>query len=107
LLEAAYGAARIPVTTVEQSKGDIGQDRGLEITDRRRRRGSLAGRRAPIPTLVVKHQVVGQPPQMPCPGDLVDVAQLQRSTILLDAPLHIVLSDRRQTQANPGLLLGR
>src|ERR1700756_4889521 len=88
LLEAVQGAARVPVTTVEQSPGDIGEDRGLEITGRCRRRGSLAGRRAPIPTLVMEHQVVGQVRQMPGPGDLVDVAQLQRTAILLDAPLH-------------------
>ena len=49
LLEAAYGAARVPLPTVEQSEGEIGQDRGLEITGRCRGRGSLvaAARRCP------------------------------------------------------------
>src|ERR1700757_4495826 len=107
LLEAAYGAARIPVTTVEQSEGDIGEDGGLEITGGCPGRGRLVGRRTPIPTLVVEHQVVGQPPQMPGPGDLTDVAQLQRSTILFSAPLCAVLGDCRPAQANLGLLLGR
>src|ERR1700722_17191860 len=107
LLEASYRAPRIPLPIVEQSEGDIGQDRGLEITGRRRGRGRLAGRRAPFPTLVVVRQVVGQPPQMPGPGDLADVAQLQRSTILLNALLRAVLSERREAQANLGLLLGR
>ena len=44
---------------------------------------------------------------MPCPGDLADVAQLQRSAILLDAPLCTVLIERREAQTNLGLLLGR
>src|ERR1700722_16039969 len=96
LLEAAYRAARIPLPIVEQSKGDIGQDRGLEITGRCRPRGSLMGRRARFRTLIVQRQVVGQPPQMPCPGDLADVAQLQRSAILLEAPLCSVLIERRE-----------
>jgi hypothetical protein len=43
---------------------------------------------------------------MPCPGDLADVAQLQRSTILLDAPLVPVLIERREAQPNLGLLSG-
>ena len=107
LLEAAYRAARVPLPTVEHSEGEVGQDRGLEITGRCRGRGSLVGRRAPFPTLVVHRQVVGQPRQMPCPGDLADVAQLQRSTILLDAPLCTVLIERRQAQPNLGLLFGR
>src|SRR6201998_2962523 len=67
----------------------------------------LLARRAPLPTLVVQRQVVGQPPQMPCPGDLADVAQLQRATILLHAPLSTVLVERGQAQTNPGLLFGR
>src|SRR5277367_7109306 len=85
LLEAARRAARVPLPTVEQSEGDIGHDLRLEITGRCRGRGSLVGRRAPLPTLVVERQVVGQIRQMPCPGDLADVAQLERSAILLDA----------------------
>src|ERR1700744_1850836 len=107
LLEAAYRAARVPLPTVEQSKGDISHDRGLEITGRSRGRGRLVGRRTPLPTLVVQREVVGQPRQMPGPGDLTDVAQLQRSTILLDAPLGAVLIERREAQANLGLLLRR
>jgi len=43
---------------------------------------------------------------MPCPGDRADVAQLQRSAILLDAPLCTVLNDRREAQPNFVLLLG-
>src|SRR3954452_15802825 len=103
LLEAAYRAARVPLPIVEQSEGEVGQHRGLEITGRCRGRGSLVGRRARFPTLLLKHQAVGQPPQMPCPGDLADVAQLQRSTILLDAPLCAVLIERREAQPNLGL----
>ena len=107
LLEAAYRAARVPLPIVEQSEGDIGQDRGLEITGRRRRRGRLVGRRAPFPTLVVQGQVLGQPRQMPCPGDLADIEQPQRSAILLHPSLCTVLIERGQAQANLGLLLGR
>ena len=44
---------------------------------------------------------------MPCPGDLADAAQLQRSAVLLDAPLHSVLIERRAAQPNLGFLLGR
>src|SRR5882757_10735079 len=95
LLEAAYRAARIPVATVEQREGEVGHDLRLEITGRCRGRGSLMGRRKLLPTLLLKHQVVGQPRQMPCPGDLADVAQPQRSTILLHAPLGAVPCDRR------------
>src|SRR6478672_9683523 len=107
LLDAAYGAAHVPLPTVEHSEGEVGQDRGLEITGRYRGRGSLIGRRAPLPTLVLHRQVVGQPPQMPGPGDLADAAQLQRSTILLHAPLRTVLGERREAQPNLGLLLRR
>src|SRR6476659_9540879 len=105
LLEAAYRAARVPLPTVEHREGEVGQDRGLQITGRCRRRGSIVGRRAPLATLVLQCQVVGQPPQMPCPGDLTDVGQLQRPTILLDAPLCTVLNERRQAQTNLSLLL--
>src|ERR1700739_4301356 len=107
LLEAAYRAARVPLPTVEDRECDIGQDRGLAISGGWRGRGSLMGRRALLPALVLQQQVVGQPRQMPCPGDLADAAQLQRSTVLLDAPLHTVLIERRQAQTNPGLLFGR
>src|SRR6478735_11625828 len=110
LLEAAYRAARVPLPTVERSERDIGHNGGLEITGRCSGRGGLVGRRAPLPTLVVQRQVerqvVGQPRQMPCPSDLADVVQLQRSAILLDAPLRTVLNDRREAQPNLGLLLG-
>src|SRR6476646_12187397 len=106
LLEAAYRAAHVPLPTVEQSEGEVGQDRGLEITGRCRGRGRLVGRRAPLPTLCLKHQVVGQPRQMPRPGDLADAAPLPRSTILLNAPLGTVPIDRRQAQANLGFLFG-
>src|SRR6476619_8312923 len=105
LLEAAYRAARVPLPIVEHSEGEVGQDGGLEITGRCRGRGSLVGRRARLPLLVVQRQVVGQPPQMPRPGDLADVAQLQRSAILLNAPLGAVLIERRAAQPNLGLLL--
>jgi hypothetical protein len=44
---------------------------------------------------------------MPCPGDLADVAQLQRSAILLQATLGTVPGDHPQPQANLGLLFGR
>jgi hypothetical protein len=44
---------------------------------------------------------------MPGPGDLADIEQLQRSAILLDAPLCAVLIERREAQAYLGLLLGR
>src|SRR6478752_8300282 len=107
LLEAAYRAAHVPLPTVEHSEGEVCQDRGLEITGRYRGRGSLIGRRAPLPTLVLHRQVVGQPPQMPGPDDLADVGQLQCSAILLDAPLCTVLGERRQAEPNLGLLLGR
>src|SRR5277367_3097531 len=58
-------------------------------------------------TSFLKHEVVGQPPQMPCPGDLADVAQLQRSAILLNAPLGAVPIDCREAQPNLGFLFGR
>src|SRR6516225_11232680 len=100
LLEAAYRAARVPLPTVEQSESDMGQDPGLEITGGCRGRGSLVGRRAllVLPILLLQHQVVGQPGQMPCPGDLADVAQLQGSAVLLRSPLGAVLGERRKTQ---------
>src|SRR5271168_4063087 len=106
-LEAAYGAAGIPLPTVEQSEGEVGHDLRLEITGRCRGRGGLVGRRALLPTLLLKHQVVGQPRQMPCPGDLADVEQLQRPAILLNAPLCSVRIERREAQANLSLLFGR
>ena len=61
---------------------------------------------AVLPTLV-EQQVVGQPGQMPRPGDLADAAQLQRSAILLHAPLGAVLGVRREPEANLGLFFGR
>ncbi len=107
LLELAYGAARVPLAAVEQSEGEVGHDSRLEITGRCRGGGRLVGRRALLPTLFLKHQVVGQPRQMPCPGDLADVEQPQRSTILLHAPLCAVLILRREAQPDLGLLLRR
>src|ERR1700761_4012249 len=106
LLEAVYRAARVPLPIVEQSEGEVGQDRGLEVTDRCRGSGRLVGRRAPFPTLVVQRQVVGQPRQMPRAGNLADVAQLQRSAVLLDTPLHTVLIERREAETNRGLFFG-
>src|SRR5258708_24243253 len=90
LLEAAYRAARVPLPTVEHREGEVGQDRGLEITGGCRGRGSLVGRRAPFPTFVLHRQVVGQPPQMPGPRHLAHLPQLPPSTILLNAPLRTV-----------------
>src|ERR1700744_73775 len=106
LVEATYRAARVALPFLEQRDRDIGQDRGLEITGRCRGRGSLVGRRATFPKWVVQHHVVGQPRQMPCADDVADIAQSQRSTILLNAPLCTVLNERRAAQTNLGLLLG-
>src|ERR1700744_1937971 len=106
LVEATYRAARVALPLLEQRDRDIGQDRGLEITGRCRGRGRLVGRGATLPTCVVQRQVVGQPRQMPCPDDVADIAQSQRSTILLNAPLCTVLDQRRAAQTNLGLLLG-
>jgi hypothetical protein len=42
---------------------------------------------------------------MPCPRHFADVGQLQRSTILLNAPLRGVLGERREAQPNLSFLL--
>jgi hypothetical protein len=76
-------------------------------TGGRRGRSSLVDRRSLLRTLVLQHQVVGQPGQMPCPRDLPDAAQLQRSAVLLHAPLRAVDIDRLEAQADLGLLFGR
>src|SRR6516225_12106420 len=106
LLEAAYGPIRVPVPTVETSQGDIGEDFRLEITGGCRGRSRLVRGRALLITLV-EQQVVGQPGQVPCPSDLVDVAQLQRSAILLHTLLRAVLGNGREAQPDLGFVLGR
>ena len=107
LLEAAQGAARVPLTSVEQSEGGIGHDPGLEITGGCRGYGGLVGSRAALAMLVLQRQVEGQPGQMSCAGDLADAAQLQRAPILFHAPLGALYMERRDAQANLCLLFGR
>ena len=65
---------------------------------------SAAARRCP---LLSQHQVVRQPRQKPCPGDLADAAQLKRPPILLHPPLGAVLGVRREPETDLGLYFGR
>ena len=88
--------------------GDLGHDRGLEITGGCRGRGSLVGGRAPLPAFVLQHQVVGQPRQKPCPGDLADAAQLQAlGGSPPPAAGSAVLGVRREPETDLGLDFGR
>jgi hypothetical protein len=74
LLELAQGATGVPVGAVITCQGEISDHLRLGITDGCRSRSGLIGRCTVLAVIVVQHQVVGQPGQMPDPGNLANFA---------------------------------
>ncbi len=65
---------------------DLRPDARLEIAGGCGGGRRLVGCRAVLPAVGLHHQVVRQPRQMSCPGDLADVAQLKCAAVLFDPP---------------------
>ena len=84
LFEAAQCAGRVPVSC---SRGKARVTPAMILASRSpvAAAAAAASSAAARPARVGRtRQVVRQPRQMPCPGDLADAAQLQRAAVLLD-----------------------